>query len=70
MYVGMCMTKQKLVTVHPGFSLRGSEGAEGSDRFLLGKRLWLLGGCLSPLFECKREMRVVWLRQAFLKRVF
>lgn len=68
MYVGMCMTKQKFVTVHPGLSLPGSEGAEGSDRSLLGKRLWPLGGCLSQLFECKREMRVVVVKAGFLEK--
>lgn len=67
MYVGMCMTKQKFVTVHLGFSFHGSEGTEGSDRSLLGKRLWLLGGCLSQLFECKREMRVVVDKAGFLE---
>lgn len=52
----MCMAKQKFVTVHLGFSFYGSEGTESSDSW--GKD-WLLGGCLSQSFECRREMVVV-----------
>lgn len=37
MYVGMCMTKSELVTVHLGFSFYGSVGTEGGDSPLLGK---------------------------------